>query len=72
MSQRSQRFRQSADHIGQTVNERYARAFVLAYIEGATDDRTAGSAVDEIIRRYEAIVGTEGWEPSLPGDEGPR
>jgi len=35
----------------------------LAYVEGATDERNAMSATDEIVRRYAAAVEAEGWEP---------
>jgi hypothetical protein len=37
----------------------------LACLEGATDEQTALSAIDGIVRRYEDIVTTEGWEPSF-------
>jgi hypothetical protein len=36
---------------------------VLAYIEGATDERTALLRRDEIVKRYVEAVREEGWEP---------
>jgi hypothetical protein len=36
---------------------------VLAYMEGADDERSASSAVDSIVQRYIAAVDAEGWEP---------
>jgi hypothetical protein len=38
-------------------------AHVLAYIEGATDDRSAMLAREEMVQRYTAAVEAEGWEP---------
>jgi hypothetical protein len=42
---------------------RLSLAHVLAYVEGAKDERTAMHAMDEIVLRYIATVGAERWEP---------
>jgi hypothetical protein len=36
---------------------------VLALVEGATDERSAGLAAGEIVARYELAVLVEGWQP---------
>ena len=54
------------DHAGSVNHVRNLRsslAHVLAYIEGATDNRTAMLGRDEIVRRYIETVEAEGWEP---------
>ena len=45
-------------------NLRSSLARVLAYIEGATDERSAMSKTNEIEARYEQAV-DEGWGPPL-------
>jgi hypothetical protein len=47
-----------ADHVREVQNSRHALALVLAYLEGAADERTALSAVEGIVRRYEVMVTT--------------
>jgi hypothetical protein len=44
-------------------NSRRAVALWLAYVEGADDERSALSAVDAIIQRYEAAPDWQEWEP---------
>ena len=44
-------------------NGLYAMALVLAYVEGAPDERTAMLDAHEITRRYVESVEAEGWEP---------
>ena len=58
---------EQSGHVQQVRNAQHALAIVLAYVEGATDERTALSATEEIVRRYEAAVETEGWQPSFGG-----
>jgi hypothetical protein len=50
----------AVDHVRSLVS---SLAHVLAYVEGASDERSAMAARDEIVRRYIAAVETEGWEP---------
>ena len=54
---------EQAGHVAQVRNAQHALAIVFAYVEGATDERNAMSATDEIVRRYAAAVEAEGWEP---------
>jgi hypothetical protein len=54
---------EQAGEVGHVRNLMSSLAHVLAYIEGASDERTAMLARDEILRRYEAAVEAEGWEP---------
>lgn len=42
-------------------------AHVLAFIEGAREERTAILARDDIVRRYRVIIETEEWQPPFPG-----
>jgi hypothetical protein len=52
-----------APHVDQVRNLRASLAQVLAYVEGARDERTAMRAREEIVRRYIDLVEAEGWEP---------
>lgn len=52
---------EQAGGVGEVDNHR--RALVLAYVEGADDERSALSAGDAIVQRYVAMVEAEGWEP---------
>jgi hypothetical protein len=54
---------EQAGHVREVENYRHALAVVLAYVEGADDERSALSAVDSIVQRYIAAVEAEGWEP---------
>jgi hypothetical protein len=54
---------EQADDVGQVRNLRAHLAHVLAYIEGATDERGAMLQRDEIVNRYVEAVRDEGWEP---------
>ena len=45
---------EQAEHVREVENSRRAVAMWLAYVEGADDPRSALSAVDAIIQRYEA------------------
>jgi hypothetical protein len=54
---------EQADDVEQVRNLRAHLASVLAYIEGATDERTALLRRDEIVTRYVEAVREEGWEP---------
>jgi hypothetical protein len=51
----------------------HALALVLAYVEGANDERSALFATNEIVGRYIAIVEVERWEPSFKSEwDGPE
>jgi hypothetical protein len=54
---------EQAGSVRQIENLRSSLAHVLAYIEGATDERSAMLKRDEIVRRYVKSVEQEGWEP---------
>ena len=54
---------EQAEEVGQVRNLRAHLAAVLAYIEGATDERGAMVQRDEIVNRYVEAVREEGWEP---------
>jgi hypothetical protein len=52
-----------APHVGQVRNLMSGLAHVLAYVEGASDERSAMAAAEEIEQRYIAIVEADGWQP---------
>jgi len=54
---------EQAGHVQEVENSRRSVAIWLAYVEGADDERSALSAVDAIIQRYEAAPDVEQWEP---------
>ena len=54
---------EQAPHTRQVESARGALAHVLAYVEGAKDERGAMVARDEIVKRYVEAVRDEGWEP---------
>src|SRR5512132_857599 len=54
---------EQAEHVREVENSRRAVAMWLAYVEGADDPRSALSAVDAIIQRYEAAPDWQEWEP---------
>jgi hypothetical protein len=54
---------EQAEHVRQVENDRHSVAMWLAYVEGADDARSALSAVDAIIQRYEAAPDWQDWEP---------
>jgi hypothetical protein len=54
---------EQAGDVGQVQNSLHALALVLAYVEGATDERSAMAEVEEIRLRFIDIVEAEGWEP---------
>jgi hypothetical protein len=54
---------EQAGHIGQVQNSLNALALVLAYVEGASDERSAMLEAQEIVLRYVGTVEDEGWEP---------
>lgn len=56
---------EQAEHVPLAWNHLHALALVLAYVEGATDERTAMLEAHEIGLRYVATVEAEGWEPSF-------
>jgi len=60
---------EQAGHVKHVENELHERALLLAYVEGADDERTAGSSVGAILRRYAAAVEAEGWEPPFAHEE---
>ena len=54
---------EQAGHVREVENSRREAAMWLAYVEGADDARSALSAVDAIIQRYEEAPDWEEWEP---------
>ena len=54
---------EQADHVREVENSRREVAMWLAYVEGADDARSALSAVDAIILRYDTAPDWQGWEP---------
>lgn len=54
---------EQAGHSPAVENDRRSVAMWLAYVEGADDARSALSAVDAIIRRYDEAPDWEEWEP---------
>jgi hypothetical protein len=54
---------EQAGHIGQVQNSLNALALVLAYVEGASDERSAMLEAQEIVLRYIGTVEDEAWEP---------
>jgi phytoene/squalene synthetase len=62
--------REQAPHLNQVRSAALALAHVLAYIEGAKDERTAMLARDGIVERYSALVQDEGWQPPFAPSEG--
>jgi hypothetical protein len=56
---------EQAAHVPQVEDARTALARVLAYVEGAADEREAALATQEIVKRYERAVLEEAWKPSF-------
>jgi hypothetical protein len=54
---------EQAEHVREVHNSRHSVAMWLAYVEGADDARSAMSAIDAIIQRYESAPDWEEWEP---------
>jgi hypothetical protein len=54
---------EQATHVRGVENYRHEVAMWLAYVEGADDPRSALSAVDAIIQRYETAPDWQEWEP---------
>jgi hypothetical protein len=54
---------EQAGHVREVENSRRAVAMWLAYVEGADDARSALSAVDAIIKRYDSAPDWQEWEP---------
>ncbi len=52
-----------AEDVPLVWNQLHALALVLAYVEGATDERSALLEAGEIGLRYVETVEAEGWEP---------
>jgi hypothetical protein len=61
---------EQAGHEHQVESRRHAPALVLAYVEGADDERTAASSVSAIIQRYGDAIDAEGWEPPFAHEDG--
>jgi hypothetical protein len=56
---------EQAEHVPLVENLRSALAQVLAYVEGATNERSAVLMNSEIVLRYTKAVEDEGWEPTF-------
>lgn len=54
---------EQAGYVREVENSRRALAHILAYVEGADEERAALSAVDGIVQRYATLMETEVWEP---------
>lgn len=54
---------EQAGQVPNVENLRSALAHVLAYVEGASDERSVMLASREIVARYERAVEEDGWEP---------
>jgi hypothetical protein len=54
---------EQAPHVDQIRNLKTGLAHVLAYVEGASDERSAMAARGEIELRYIAMIKAEGWQP---------
>ena len=54
---------EQAGHVREVENYRHEAAMWLAYVEGADNPRSAMSAVDAIIQRYQAAPEWREWEP---------
>ncbi len=61
---------EQAGHVDMVAGDRHALALVLAYVEGADDERTALSAVDAIVQRYNTLFESEGGEPPFAPRQG--
>jgi hypothetical protein len=58
-------FPEQAGHAGQVRSHLHGLALVLAFVEGASDERSAMLEANEIVLRYEELVEAEGWEPQF-------
>lgn len=56
---------QQAPHVREVEHSRHILAQILAYVEGADDDRIAASSINAIIQRYMDMVEAESWSPPL-------
>ncbi len=54
---------EQADRVREVSNLRSSLAHVLAFIEGATDERSAMLLREEIVDRYAESMRKEGWKP---------
>jgi hypothetical protein len=54
---------EEAGEVGHVESLRSGLAHVLAYLEGAVDERRAMLAREAILTRYSRLVEDEGWEP---------
>ncbi len=52
-----------AGQVGLVESLRSGLAHVLAYVDGATDERGAMLAREQILTRYTRLVEDENWEP---------
>ena len=59
---------EQANHVPLAENLRSALAQVLAYVEGASNERGAMLMRNEIVARYTKVVEDEGWEPPFITD----
>jgi hypothetical protein len=60
---------EQAPHVNQVRSALSALAHILAYVEGAKDERQAMILRDEIVERYASMVASEGWEPPFAVDD---
>src|SRR3954447_941949 len=60
---------EQAPRVNQVRSALSALAHILAYVEGAEDERQAMTLRDEIIERYADVVAVEGWQPPFAVDD---
>jgi hypothetical protein len=63
---------EQAGEVGHVETLRSTLAHVLAYLEGAADERHAMLARDAIVTRYSRLVEDENWEPSFNAGSPPE
>jgi hypothetical protein len=60
---------EQAPRVNQVRSATLALAHILAYVEGAEDERQAMLLRDEIVERYANVVASERWQPPFVVDD---
>jgi hypothetical protein len=63
---------EQAGEVGHVESLRSGLAHVLAYLEGAVDERRAMLAREAILTRYSRLVEDESWEPPFRAGSPPE
>jgi len=63
---------EQAGEVGHVESLRSGLAHVLAYLEGAADERRAMLAREAILTRYSRLVEDESWEPPFKAGSPPE